>query len=428
MKKYNLNKHFHISINHLLFWDKLEKCNYFLDFIIKNHDNNFYSEEVQHAICHPCSDGGYWHTFYNLVKKYGLVPASVFRRKYSSRNTTDVNQLLKYKLREFATRIFNINNTFPDKLTVDQMYELKKEYIEILTKILTQMFGAPFFPDTKFDWTYETKSREKISFADLTPMKFYKNHFDINFDNFVNLINDPRPRHPYNLLYKNNEATHSMSKNKQFNKPYLMVNMEMNEITKLVMKQIDDGVPVWFTCDVGQFVDHENNIMDMNIYNYDIPFNTSFKKMSKADRLDFRDSYGSHVMLIIGYDIESSKSENPRKKRKIDQSKEESDSESDDDSEYFDDYEEHTPSSFEVSNIKETKNDNDKKEQEKKIVKFKVENSWGDVGCQDGYYAMSYDWLEMFSYEFAIDKKYLSKEQRAILQTNPITFSFHDNL
>jgi bleomycin hydrolase len=36
IKKYSLPKNFSISLNHILFWDKLEKSNYFMEYIIHN--------------------------------------------------------------------------------------------------------------------------------------------------------------------------------------------------------------------------------------------------------------------------------------------------------------------------------------------------------------------------------------------------------
>ena len=107
IKKLNLNADFHLSLNHFLFWDKLEKCNYFMNFIIKNRYSDFDSTEISDIIKHPLSDGGYWHTFVNLVnKKYGMVPDSICQRRYSSKYTSNINELLKHKLREFSANIF----------------------------------------------------------------------------------------------------------------------------------------------------------------------------------------------------------------------------------------------------------------------------------------------------------------------------------
>ena len=54
------------------------------------------------------------------------------------------------------------------------------------------------------------------------------------------------------------------------------------------------------------------------------------------------------------------------------------------------------------------------------INKWQVENSWGKSEAAEGYYIMTDKWFDEYVYEIAINKKYLSEEQKQILNQNSI--------
>ena len=60
-----------------MFWDKLEKANYFLENIIKSRDESYESRLITHLLKAPVQDGGQWDMFVNLINKYGAVPKDV---------------------------------------------------------------------------------------------------------------------------------------------------------------------------------------------------------------------------------------------------------------------------------------------------------------------------------------------------------------
>lgn len=380
IKKLNLDDDFNLSINYLFFWDKLEKCNYFMDYLLKHFDQGYQSEIIKEALTSPCSDGGHWNYFVDLVKKYGMIPESICKRKYSGKNTSHLNTLLVYKLREFAADLFN-NGKNGQKL--------KGKYLTVIIKIMVRTIGKPIFPNQTFDWIYCDKKGTKKIINKLTPLLFYNDYCELNFDNFVHIINDPRIDHPFYKTYIRGDTFNTLGMSKACKitdseidvKP--MLNLPNDDIVNLIKKQIDRGIPVWFTCDVGKYVNHAHNIMDANIYDYDTPFDTSFMKMSKENRMDFCDTYGSHVMAIVGYDM--CESDMSVKKRKYDS----------------------------IS---------------KKITKFKVENSWGVDGKNKGFYVMDIEWFKMFCFEVVIQDDLLKLKHKKIMLTEPITLDKKDVL
>lgn len=376
IKKLKLTDDFNLSINYLFFWDKLEKCNYFMDYLIKNFHKGQYSETIREALKSPCCDGGHWNYFTDLVRKYGLVPESICKRRFSGKNTSSLNKLLEYKLREFAAHMGILN--------LEDFQKLREKYLSIIIKIMVRMIGKPIFPNTSFDWTYYDRMNEKKIIKNITPLSFYIDHCDINFDNFVQIINDPRSDHPFYKTYTKEDTfnTHGMTKIKDTDIK-LMLNLPNDDIIKLIKKQIDRGIPVWFTCDIGKYVHHENNIMSTKIFDFGTPFDTSFVKMSKGDRMDFNDTYGSHVMSIVGYSL--CDSNELSKKRKY-------------------------------TNISNS------------ITKFKVENSWGTGGTNKGFYVMDIEWFKMFCFEVIIQEDLLKSKHKKAMLLSPITLDKNDVL
>lgn len=454
IKELKLKNDFQLSLNYLMFWDKIERCNYFMTNIITNKNLKFDSTKISKFISSPISDGGYWHTFSDLVEKYGLIPDSIFKRRISSTSTVNLNKLLKYKLREFASLIVS-PNTDKSKLctSTEDIEQLRQEFMAKIIRILVSMIGYPYFPNSTFDWAYTNKSGSKKIIKNLNPLKFYKEYCHINFNDYVPIVNDPRPRHPFNSTYEM-ISTHYMVKDRSTTKSHILLNLDFDDNVKLIMKQIDAGVPVWFTCDVGKYVNHTYNIMDVDLYNYGLPFDTSFTNMSKSDRLDFSDSYACHAMCIVGYDVEGSETDKTIKLI-VDSDSDNSDNSDSINSSNSNSTDNDTDTDMDVSNIISNKrkrhtksNSKSVKKQKlaniqrvvtknnmrnydddvKRVVKFKVENSWGDIGLTDGFYLMTAEWFKQYGYEIVINKNLLNKKQQIYLNSKPIKLDRRDPL
>ncbi|MFQ5415351.1 MAG: C1 family peptidase, partial [Phycisphaerae bacterium] len=109
MKKMNL-KEFEFSQNYVLFWDKLERANYFLEAIIETADSPLDDRTVAFLLDRPLDDGGQWNMFVNVVNKHGLVPKAFMPETESSSNTRRMNGVLLAKLREGAKTIRDLRS------------------------------------------------------------------------------------------------------------------------------------------------------------------------------------------------------------------------------------------------------------------------------------------------------------------------------
>lgn len=140
---YNLDKNFELSVLHLYFYHKYEKC---LKMI---NSNNYYKIE----------DGGDWNIFKYLIKKYGIVPKTLFKENKNFKNTENLNNILNLIMND----------------CIDKNIKLQKIY-----NVLCNVLGTPIFPNENIKW------KKKI----ITPLKFY-NNFMVKLENYIEIkIND----------------------------------------------------------------------------------------------------------------------------------------------------------------------------------------------------------------------------------------------
>ena len=104
MKHLNVEK-FELSQSYLMFWDKLEKANYFLETILATLEEPANGRLLMFLLQQPLQDGGQWDMFVNLVEKYGVVPKSAMPEAESSGNTGAMTSRMTTLLRENAAEL-----------------------------------------------------------------------------------------------------------------------------------------------------------------------------------------------------------------------------------------------------------------------------------------------------------------------------------
>ena len=293
-RKYKI-KNFEFSQNYFMFYDKLEKANYFLENIIETSEKPSDSRLIMHLLDSPIQDGGQWDMFVNLLMKYGTVPKKVMAESYHSSNSLQMNKLVTRKLREFAK---DLRSAISSGKSTAQVSKMKDEMLSVIYKMLCISLGTP--PE-KFDWSIRDKKDKFHRFTDLTPQTFFKNHVGIDLNDFVCLINDPRPFTDYNKTY-----TVDYLGNVHGGNIIRYLNLENEELKKYTIKSIKADDPVWFGCDVGKFFTRQFGVMDTSLFEFDKFYGTSFG-MSKSERLEYGDSVMTHAMLFTGVDLKNNK-------------------------------------------------------------------------------------------------------------------------
>ena len=194
VKKYNLSN-FEFSQNYFMFWDKLEKANYFLENILKTLDQDYDSRIMMHLLQAPVQDGGQWDMFVNLIEKYGAVPQSVMPETNHSSKSGMMNYFLTHKLREFAYIIRKSNKS---RTKIKDLRNKKEKMISEIYSLLCMFLGNP---PTNFDWSIKDKDNKFSRFNNIEPINFYKKFTKIKLKDKVCLIHAPMSNKKMNELY-----------------------------------------------------------------------------------------------------------------------------------------------------------------------------------------------------------------------------------
>lgn len=286
-------KEFELSQSYLMFYDKLEKANYFLESILDTLDLETSSRTINHLLTHIVEDGGQWDMFSNLVKKYGVIPKDVMPESFHSSNSRMMNKLLIVKLREFAC---TLREKHLSNVSIEELRNLKIEMVQTIYDMLCKFLSKPI--DT-FDFEYTDKDGKYHLTENMNSLQFLNEVVALNLDDYVSIINAPTVDKPFNRVYTVKYLGNVFEGEKI---KYLNVNIDtMKQLTK---KQLLDDEPTWFGCDVGQMSNSEDGVMSMGVYNFELPLNTPFA-MSKANRLDYAESVLTHAMVFTGVNIQT---------------------------------------------------------------------------------------------------------------------------
>ncbi len=288
LEKYDIEG-FEFSQTYNFFWDQFEKSNLFLEIAIATADKPLSDRKVQWMMKNPIGDGGQWTTFADIVKKYGVVPASAMPDTYQSKNTRMMSRLLARKLREDAMELRDLaNNGAKNKNLASTKIEMLKDIYRMLVLLLGE-------PPQQFTWQYETKGGTASEVLTYTPEKFYQEVVGINVDDYVMFMNDPS--RDYYKLY---EVEYDRNLAEGANWKY--INLPIDVIKKFAVKSIKDNEAMYFSCDVGKQFDSEAGYLDVNLYDYNNLFGVEFG-MNKAKRIQTFDSGSSHGMALIGANV-----------------------------------------------------------------------------------------------------------------------------
>ena len=344
----NLNG-FEFSQVYNFFFDQLEKSNLFLQGIIDTRKKPIDDRMVEWLFNHPLSDGGTFTGVADLVAKYGVVPKEAMRETFSSNNTSAFNNVLKRKLREFGIQLREASEEGKkDK----ELMTMKKEMLGTVYKMLASVYGVP---PTTFTWApKDSNGKYREQPQEYTPKSFYDKFVGLDFqNNYVMLMNDPS--RPY---WKSYEIQYDRHVQEGHN--WLYVNLPLEDIKQMAIASIKDSVMMYFSCDVGKFLDSGRGLLDIANYDYESLFGVEFN-MDKRQRIITRDSGSSHAMTLKSVDLDENG----------------------------------------------------------KAVKWQVENSWGASSGYKGTLIMTDEWFDEYMFRLVVDKKYAPEKVLKVLEQKP---------
>jgi bleomycin hydrolase len=339
---------FELSQNYLTFWDKFEKANYFLESVLATLDETTDSRLFSWLMT-SYQDGGQWDMFINLVSKYGVVPKQAMPETFHSEATAGLNHVINTCLRRNAAKLRQLHE---QGISADQLAAEKEKMIAEIYGILCQCFGEP---PLSFDWEYTDRDKTYHCHAGLTPQSFYSRFVTQSYEDAVSLIHAPTRDKPFERTF-----TVRFLNNVADGRPVRYLNVTMDVLKKLAVKQLEAGFPVWFGSDVAHGGDRKLGAWFNELYDYEGVLATELA-MSKEDRLDYRESAMNHAMVFTGVNLKDGQPN-----------------------------------------------------------RWKIQNSWGDENGEKGYYIADDAWFDQFVYQAVILKQFLSDDLISALETEPI--------
>lgn len=345
--KYNLGS-FEFSQAYPFFWDQLEKSNLFLQGIIDTRQKPIDDKMVEWLFRHPLSDGGQFTGISDIIGKYGIVPKDAMAETYSSDNTSQMASLISLKLKEFALQL---REDASNGASIQQLEKDKTEMLGTIYRMLVLNLGEP---PTTFTWTRKDSKGHPVETKEYTPISFYNTYIGEDLtNNYVMLMNDPSRE--YYKLYEIDFDRHRYD-----GKNWTYVNLPIEDIKEMAIASIKDSTMMYFSCDVGKFLDRERGLLDVNNFDYGSLMGTTFG-MDKKQRIQTFASGSSHAMTLMAVDLDANG----------------------------------------------------------KSKKWMVENSWGP-GANNGHLIMTDEWFNEYMFRLVVEKKYITDKTREILKQTPV--------
>lgn len=287
-------KEFQFSQSYWLFYDKLEKCNFFLEKFYENIDSSE-SETVdsrlnQFLLDDPTCDGGQFDMFVNVVEKYGMVPHDLYPEAYLATASRTLNFLLKTKLREFAEDLRAAKNAGTGLTSV--LPPMQREVYRLLVMFL----GQPPLPNEQLTWDWKDKN-DKVDTLKFTPLEFYHDTVGVPLTSWVSLLNDPR--NEYDTIVKIDKLGNVVGA-----KEVAYLNVDIDALAQYAVERIKSDNAVFFGTHTPIYMDKKRGIMDQKLFNYSlVGFHT---KQSKASRIQFKQSLMTHAMVLTAVHLDES--------------------------------------------------------------------------------------------------------------------------
>jgi bleomycin hydrolase len=288
MRKLGL-KDFEFSQNYAMFWDKVERANYFLEAVIDTAGRDTGDRTVAYLLDRVADDGGQWNMFVALVDKYGLVPKQFMPETHSSSETARMNEVLRSLLRQGAKSVRAAARQGPDPARAQ-----KAQVLRVIYRVLCIHLGTP--PD-RFDWQWTDADRQFHRDGEITAQEFAARYVDLPVNDYVCLVHDPRPSSPVGATF-----TVEYLGNVLGAPPVTYLNVDMAVMKDIAARALQQGEPVWFGCDVGKMISSEYGVWDARLYDLPSVYDAAFT-LDKADRLVYHDSEMTHAMLFTGVDV-----------------------------------------------------------------------------------------------------------------------------
>ncbi|WP_346675613.1 aminopeptidase C [Enorma phocaeensis] len=213
-------------------------------------------------------------------------------------------------------------------------------------------------PPATFDVRIRDEKNELKASGTYTPQAFFAEFVDMDLDAYVSVINAPTEDKPYMRSY-----TVKYLGNVVEDGTVRYVNLPIEALRRAAVAQLEDGLPVWFGSDVDQGFLRDDGVIDPEALDVDRLFDLPIEAgLDKAARLDYGESLMTHAMTLQGVNLDEAG----------------------------------------------------------EPTLWRIENSWGADRGKKGYDIGSARWFDEYVYQVVVDRKYLTAEELAAYESEPV--------
>jgi bleomycin hydrolase len=284
-------KNFEFSQNHAMYFDKLERANFFFESMLATSDLAEEDRLVSFLLANALDDGGQWDMIVSLFTKHGVVPKTVMPETKSSSDTRQLNIALQSLARYGAQRLRGLAK----KGAADaELQAAKKELLADVHSVLSIHLGTP---PTTFDWQWTDDEKVFHRDGELTPQQFYAKYVTFDLTDYVCLVDDPRSEHR-----KGEMLTVEHLGNVVGGQPIRYLNVDIEVAKTIAMETIVDGEPVWFGCDCDPQGQDKLGLWDSRLFDHAGVYGAEYS-LDKESRVRYQESAMTHAMLLVGVDV-----------------------------------------------------------------------------------------------------------------------------
>lgn len=246
-----------------------------------------------------------------------------------------------------------------DAMELRELVAAGKDPYERKSEMMAEIYKAQCIafgqPPRVFDFTWKDKKEKFHEDRNLTPQEFYKKYTGFAIRDYAAVINEPLPGRAMDTPITFHGIENMVGRD------MTALNISQEALEELCVKMLKGGEAIWIACDAGAYLARKEGIWDPDSVTTNELLGGFSSDMEKGKALLYSQSSANHAVLLTGVHLD----------------------------------------------------------EEGKPDRWKIENSWGkDVG-KGGYFTCSEAYFKRFVYEAAINKKYFTKDQLAMLDKEP---------
>ncbi|KAL8286323.1 hypothetical protein RQP46_004811 [Phenoliferia psychrophenolica] len=277
--------------------------------------------------------------------KYGLVPQTVYPESFNSSNSGQVDALVAAKLREDALVLRKTYNKAVKRGASHEEAVAKARTIkedQMADIYRVLAICAGTPPHPNESFVWEFRDKNNECQRIVTTPLDFARKEVCGYDVCEAIALLHDPRNEPHQLYTVQRLGNVVGGVRQVR----YASAEISELKQAAISALRANTPVWFGCDVEQAASSAHGILDVDIFNYHDAFGTSVN-MSKTQRLETGDLSMTHAMMLTGVHIVDGK-----------------------------------------------------------VIRWRVENSWGPEACSKGFWCMSDSWFDANVFQVVVPRTF----------------------